>query len=48
MASSSANALRLTKLTLDAAGGHPLAADLAQAILSEIDDKRDRMTAFLA
>lgn len=47
MGRSSATALRLTKLVLDAPGGHPLVDDLAQAILFEIDDKRDRMTAFL-
>ncbi|HJQ45846.1 MAG TPA: enoyl-CoA hydratase/isomerase family protein [Amycolatopsis sp.] len=44
---SSASALRLTKLVLDAPGPHPLADDLAQAVLFESDDKRDRMTRFL-
>ena len=44
---SSATALRLTKLVLDAPGAHPLADDLAQAVLFETDDKRDRMTRFL-
>lgn len=47
MGRSSATALRLTKLVLDAPGAHPLADDLAQAILFETADKRDRMTAFL-
>jgi len=41
-------ALRLTKLVCDAPGGHPVADDLAQAILFESDDKRARMDAFLA
>jgi enoyl-CoA hydratase/carnithine racemase len=40
-------ALRLTKLVLDNDGAHPLADDLAQAILFDTQDKRDRMTAFL-
>jgi enoyl-CoA hydratase len=40
-------ALRLTKLVADAAAGHPIADDLAQAILFESDDKRARMDAFL-
>jgi len=49
MARSGPLALRLTKLVADApAGGHPLADDLAQAILFESDDKRSRMDAFLA
>jgi enoyl-CoA hydratase len=47
MGRSSATALRLTKLVLDAPGAHPLADDLAQALLFETGDKRDRMTAFL-
>jgi enoyl-CoA hydratase/carnithine racemase len=47
LARSSATALRLTKLVLDAPGPHPLADDLAQAVLFETDDKRDRMTRFL-
>jgi enoyl-CoA hydratase/carnithine racemase len=41
-------ALRLTKLVADAPAGHPIADDLAQAILFESDDKRTRMDAFLA
>jgi enoyl-CoA hydratase len=41
-------ALRLTKLVADAPAGHPIADDLAQAILVEADDKRARMDAFLA
>jgi enoyl-CoA hydratase len=41
-------ALRLTKLVADAPGGHPVADDLAQAVLFESDDKRARMDAFLA
>jgi enoyl-CoA hydratase len=40
-------ALRLTKLSIDAPGGHPLVDDLAQAVLFEGNDKRERMTAFL-
>jgi hypothetical protein len=40
-------ALRLTKLVVDAPGGHPVTDDLAQAILFETSDKYDRMTAFL-
>lgn len=44
---SSARALRLTKLVVDAPGPHPLADDLAQAVLFESEDKRDRMTRFL-
>jgi enoyl-CoA hydratase len=47
MGRSSPAALRLTKLVLDAPGAHPLADDLAQAVLFETDDKRDRMTRFL-
>ena len=41
-------ALRLTKLVTDAPGGHPVTDDLAQAILFESQDKRNRMDAFLA
>jgi hypothetical protein len=41
-------ALRLTKLVADAPGGHPVTDDLAQAILFDSADKRDRMDAFLA
>jgi enoyl-CoA hydratase len=48
MTRSGALALRLTKLVADAPGGHPVADDLAQAILFESDDKRIRMDAFLA
>ncbi|MER7396281.1 enoyl-CoA hydratase/isomerase family protein [Streptomyces sp. NPDC000151] len=47
MARSSATALRLTKLVMDAPGAHPVADDLAQAVLFEGQDKRDRMTHFL-
>ncbi|HKS47468.1 MAG TPA: enoyl-CoA hydratase-related protein [Amycolatopsis sp.] len=47
MAASSQAALRLTKLVLDAPGAHPVADDLAQAVLFESEDKRDRMTRFL-
>ncbi|MEV7289526.1 enoyl-CoA hydratase/isomerase family protein [Streptomyces sp. NPDC093252] len=47
MARSSALALRLTKLVVDAPGAHPVADDLAQAVLFEGQDKRDRMTRFL-
>ena len=47
MARSSATALRLTKLVADAPGAHPVADDLAQALLFEGADKRDRMTWFL-
>ncbi|MFI7441468.1 enoyl-CoA hydratase/isomerase family protein [Nonomuraea indica] len=47
MAKSSPAALRLTKLVLDAPGAHPVADDLAQAVLLESADKRERMTAFL-
>jgi enoyl-CoA hydratase len=47
MARSGQLALRLTKLVTDG-GGHPLTDDLAQAILFESEEKRDRMDAFLA
>ncbi|MFI0419640.1 enoyl-CoA hydratase/isomerase family protein [Spongiactinospora sp. 9N601] len=47
MASSSPVALRLTKLVLDARGPHPVADDLAQAVLFEGQDKAERMRAFL-
>lgn len=40
-------ALRLTKIIVDAPGSHPFADDIAQAVLFESSDKRDRMTAFL-
>ncbi len=48
MARSGPLALRLTKLVADAPGGHPITDDLAQAILFESPDKRDRMDAFLS
>lgn len=44
---SSAVALRLTKLLIDAPGAHPLADDLVQAVLFDSPDKQQRMTAFL-
>lgn len=47
MAKSSAQALRLTKMVVDAEGPHPLADDLTQAVLFESADKHDRMTGFL-
>lgn len=47
MARSSPTALRLTKLVVDAGGPHPLADDLAQAVLFDSQDKRDRMHRFL-
>ena len=47
MLTSSALALRLTKLVLDAGGIHPVADDLAQAILFQTQEKHDRMSAFL-
>jgi enoyl-CoA hydratase/carnithine racemase len=47
MARSSAAALRLTKLVVDSPGAHPVADDLAQAVLFEGKDKRERMTRFL-
>ena len=47
MARSSALALRLTKLVTDAPGAHPVADDLAQAVLFEGSDKKERMTRFL-
>ncbi len=47
MARNAPAALRLTKLVLDADGPHPLADDLAQAVLFETEDKRDRMQRFL-
>jgi enoyl-CoA hydratase/carnithine racemase len=48
MARSGSLALRLTKLVADSPGGHPVADDLAQAILFESGEKRSRMAAFLA
>lgn len=47
MAASSAMALRMTKMVLDADGVHPLADDLTQAVLFESADKHERMTRFL-
>ncbi|MER5532871.1 enoyl-CoA hydratase/isomerase family protein [Streptomyces mirabilis] len=47
MARSSAAALRLTKLVVDSPGAHPVADDLAQAVLFEGQDKRERMTRFV-
>ncbi len=47
MAASSATALRMTKMVLDADGPHPLADDLTQAVLFESADKHERMTRFL-
>ncbi len=47
MTRSSAQALRLTKMVVDAEGPHPLADDLTQAVLFESADKHDRMTGFL-
>ncbi|MED7924474.1 enoyl-CoA hydratase/isomerase family protein [Nonomuraea sp. LP-02] len=47
MAALSPAALRLTKLVLDSPGLHPLADDLAQAVLFETEDKHTRMTEFL-
>ena len=44
---SSALALRLSKAILDAANPHPLLDDLAQAVLFESADKKERMTRFL-
>lgn len=43
----SPTALRLTKLVADAKGPHPLADNLAQAVLFEPPDKHERMTRFL-
>lgn len=47
MGASSALALRMTKMVLDADGAHPLADDLTQAVLFETADKHERMTGFL-
>ncbi|WP_116246621.1 enoyl-CoA hydratase/isomerase family protein [Nocardiopsis sp. FIRDI 009] len=47
MSASSALALRMTKMVLDADGAHPIADDLTQAVLFESADKHDRMTRFL-
>jgi enoyl-CoA hydratase len=40
-------ALRVSKVVIDASGPHPLLDDLAQAVLFESADKKDRMTRFL-
>jgi enoyl-CoA hydratase len=40
-------ALRLMKKLVDEPGAHPWVDDIAQAVLFETDDKRERMTAFL-
>ncbi len=40
-------ALRLMKRIVDEPGAHPWVDDIAQAVLFETDDKRERMTAFL-
>ncbi|KUM82973.1 enoyl-CoA hydratase/isomerase family protein [Streptomyces pseudovenezuelae] len=47
MARLSPTALRLTKLVVDSPGAHPVADDLAQAVLFEGEDKKERMTRFL-
>ncbi|MET7689904.1 enoyl-CoA hydratase/isomerase family protein [Streptomyces sp. NPDC005483] len=47
MARLSPTALRLTKLVVDSPGAHPVADDLAQAVLFEGQDKEERMTRFL-
>ena len=47
IARSSAMALRLSKAVIDAEGAHPLLDDIAQAVLFESADKRERMTRFL-
>lgn len=47
MAKSAPEALRLTKLVVDSPNAHPVADDLAQAVLFESSDKHDRMTKFL-
>jgi enoyl-CoA hydratase len=47
IAAQSALALRITKLLTDSDGPHPVADDLAQAILFETEDKEMRMTSFL-
>ncbi len=43
----SALALRLSKAVADADAAHPVLDDIAQAVLFESADKRERMTAFL-
>jgi enoyl-CoA hydratase len=47
IARSSPLALRLSKAVIDADGAHPLLDDIAQAVLFESPDKRERMTQFL-
>jgi enoyl-CoA hydratase len=47
IARSSPLALRLSKAVIDADGAHPLLDDIAQAVLFESPDKRERMTRFL-
>jgi len=47
IALASPTALRLTKLVLDATQTHPLADDLAQAILFDSEEKQTRMQQFL-
>jgi enoyl-CoA hydratase/carnithine racemase len=47
MARQSPLALRLTKLVVNSPTAHPIADDLAQAVLFEHDDKHHRMTRFL-
>ena len=47
IARSSQLALRLSKAVIDADGAHPLLDDIAQAVLFESPDKRERMTQFL-
>jgi len=44
---SSALALKLTKIIVDAPGSHPFADDITQAVLFDSADKYDRMTTFL-
>jgi enoyl-CoA hydratase len=48
IAAGSALAVRLTKLAVDAPSAHPLAELLAQAVLFEDDEKRERMEEFLS
>ncbi|GAA5177217.1 enoyl-CoA hydratase/isomerase family protein [Rugosimonospora acidiphila] len=48
IAGGSALALRLTKLAVDAPAAHPAAELLAQAVLFEDEEKRERMDEFLS
>jgi enoyl-CoA hydratase/carnithine racemase len=48
IAAGSALAVRLTKLAVDARSAHPAAELLAQAVLFEDDEKRERMDEFLS